>query len=356
MNHKERFLAVFSEDQALDRVPTFVQGIKGEFIAKHEEQLFADDSLDLTFNPEFDACQVLGFDGKFSGLPSPVGHDPVQLPDVDGTLHAVGLGATVGKEGSSFYHQGLLHSLESLELLRSAVKYTDAADRIKQEMAYHDSLREHIFPVTFMGGIFDTMWMAMGMKDFGRNYNKRTPLYLETIRFYGEIMAKNVEAIIDAVGNAPGVICIGDDVAFKGHPMIAPDRWEQDIGPYYKTVCDMMRDAGIVPLMHTDGDITDIVPAFQRVGIRGVQGWEGGADPQYINDHFPDFYVIGFGDVGEVLPFGTPDQIDAHVKKLMDALKENRHYIFGPSTVIVKEMPLENVQRFMAAGLKYGQY
>jgi len=136
-------------------------------------------------------------------------------------------------------------------------------------------------------------------------------------------MAKHVEAIINAVGNRPGVICIGDDVAFKGHPMIAPERWDQDIGPYYKTVCDMMIDAGIVPLMHTDGDITDIIPAFQHAGIRGVQGWEGGADPQYINDNFPDFYVIGFGDVGQVLPFGTPEQIDAHVKGLMDALKEN---------------------------------
>jgi uroporphyrinogen-III decarboxylase len=207
-----------------------------------------------------------------------------------------------------------------------------------------------------MGGIFDTMWMAMGMKEFGRNYAKRTKLYYQTIQFYGEIMAKHIEGIINAVGNRTGVICIGDDVAFKGRTMISPERWEEDIGPYYKTVCDMMNDAGIIPLMHTDGDITDLVPAFQRVGIRGVQGWEGGADPQFINDHFPDFYVIGFGDVGQVLPFGTPEQIDAHVKGLMNALKENRHYIFGPSTVIVKEMPLQNVQLFMSAGLKYGQY
>jgi uroporphyrinogen-III decarboxylase len=60
--------------------------------------------------------------------------------------------------------------------------------------------------------------------------------------------------------------------------------------------------------------------------------------------------------VGDVLPFGTPKEIDAHVKSLMDALKENRHYVCGPSTVIVKEMPLKNVQLFMSAIKKYGKY
>ena len=78
--------------------------------------------------------------------------------------------------------------------------------------------------------------------------------------------------------------------------------------------------------------------------------------PYYINDIFPDFIVVGFGDVHEILPFGTPEQIDAHVKNLMDALKDNRHFIIGPSTVIFKEIPLKNVQIFIESIKKYGKY
>ena len=68
------------------------------------------------------------------------------------------------------------------------------------------------------------------------------------------------------------------------------------------------------------------------------------------------FVVIGFGDVSDVLPFGTTQQIEIHVKTLMDALKENRHFIIGPSTVIYRTIPLQNVTTFLRAVHHYGKY
>lgn len=361
MNARERFLAVFSNEDRnkLDRVPTFVQGILGGFISKNENALFDDYNGELLYNADFDAPLVLGLEAKFSGFPNPIYHEPFQLIDKDGTKYSTGIGATVGKEGSTYYHRGLLWCLENLDTMRNALKIMPMEQlkpQLESTFTYYEKIGHLIFPVPFMGGIFDTMWMAMGMAEFSKHYRQRDKLYLETIRFYGENMCTVIEKTIEAIGGRPKVICIGDDVAFKGAPMISPERWETDIGPYYKKVCSMMRDAGIVPLMHTDGNITTLLPAFQRVGLAGVQGWEGGMDPGYVNEHFPDFGVIGFGDVGEILPFGSKDQIDQHVKGLMDALKANRHYIFGPSTVIQKEVPIENARNFVAAALKYGKY
>ena len=225
-----------------------------------------------------------------------------------------------------------------------------------QTLDFYEKVGPRIFPVPAISGIFDTMWMAMTMNDFAINYRKKTKLYYEVIKFYGELCENNVQGIIDASGNRAKIINILDDVAFKGNPMISPERWEQDLGPVYKKICGMIRDAGMIAQIHTDGDVSSLIPAFQRVGFQGLQGWEGGMDPVYINEHFPDFVVVGFGDVSEILPFGTPAQVDAHVKSLMDALKTNRHYVVGPSTVIVKEMPYQNVIAFMNAVKKYGVY
>jgi hypothetical protein len=361
MDARERFLAVFSptERKRLDRVPTFVQGILGGFIDKNEAALFDNYSGELVYDPNYDAALVLGFEAKFASFPQPISHEPFELLDKDGKKYSTGLGATIGKEGTSFYHRGLLWCLENLETMRAALKIMPLEQlktQLKLTFNHYERIGKVIFPVHFMGGIFDTMWMAMGMNEFSKHYRLRDKLYLETIRFYGENMGTVIEKTIEATGGRAKVICIGDDVAFKGSPMISPERWETDIGPYYKKACTMMRDAGIIPLMHTDGDITRLLPAFQRVGLAGVQGWEGGMDPVFVNEHFPDFGVIGFGDVGQVLPFGTPAQIDAHVKGLMAALKQNRHYVFGPSTVIQKEVPIENARLFTAAGRKYGRY
>jgi uroporphyrinogen decarboxylase-like protein len=358
MNARERFLAVYSdtERKKLDRVPKFVQGVKMEFSTNNEEKMFDDFEGELFYNTQFDAPYVLGFDAVFAGVPGSVQCDSIEVEDPDGNKHMINSSGQVGRKGSSFYNKGMLYEQDNLDRLWATMKKIDNSKSIKQTLDYYDSISEKIFPVKMVGGMFDTMWMAMQMKHFSRNYRKKTKLYYDVIKFYAERTKMNVEGIIEATGNQAAIINILDDIAFKGRIMISPERFEQDFGKYYKEICSMISDAGMIPQLHTDGDVTEIIPALQRIGFLGLQGWEGGVDPVYINEHFPDFVVIGFGDVSEVIPFGTTEQVDQHVKELMDALKENRHYVFGPSTVIVKEMPYKNVETFMSAGTKYGTY
>ena len=358
MRPSERYMAVFDETarKKLDRVPTHVQGVLDQFFTMNEDALLDDYDGELTYNLKFDAPYILGFDAVFAGMPGSLQCSGVEVEDKEGNRHHIGMSGQVGKKGSTFYNKGLLTSLENLNALWATVKEVDHSKEIESTVAFYESISDKIFPVPMVGGIFDTMWMAMGMKDFSRNYRKKTKLYTEIIRFFGENMITNIEGIVNATGGRGKVINILDDVAFKGRSMIPAKRWEEDLGPYYKKACSIISDAGMIPQIHTDGDVTEMIPSFQNVGFRGLQGWEGGMDPVYVNDHFPDFVVVGFGDVSEVLPFGTLEEVDTHVKELMDALKENRHYIFGPSTVIVKEMPLKNVQQFMASAQKYGKY
>jgi uroporphyrinogen-III decarboxylase len=108
--------------------------------------------------------------------------------------------------------------------------------------------------------------------------------------------------------------------------------------------------------MHSDGDVTIMIPVLEKIGFCGVQGWEGGADPRIINEKYPNFVVNGFGDISQIIPFGSKEEIFSHVKDLMDALKENRHFIIGPSTVIYEGIPFENVEFFIEASMQYGKY
>ncbi len=359
MNPRERYLAVFDEDarQKLDRVPTFVQGVKGGFIEKYEERMFDGFPMEkLTYNVGYDAAIVMGFDSVFSHIPNSVKCSGVTLKDKQGNEHKVGISGQFGKKGSTFYHKGLLFTQENLDELWSSVERIDNSKSIEAQVKEYESVSGKIFPVPAVGGIFDRVWMGMQMKYFSRNYRKKTKLYKDVVKYFAEIMLWNIEGLIEATGGRAGVLNILDDVAFKGRPMISPERWEEDFGPYYEKACKMITDAGMVPQVHTDGDVTDLIPSFQKVGFKGLQGWEGGADPCYIAENFPEFVVIGFADVSEVIPFGTPEEIEDHVKMLMDALKDNRTYIFGPSTVVQKEDPYENVKTLMNCAKKYGDY
>ncbi len=356
---KERFLNIFNH-QTNERVPTFVQGVKEGFISRSEEELFDSYEGELIYNLQFDAALVLGFDAVFADIPN-----SVHCPGVEMYLEEVGETVNVGMGGryklkdyknSAFYQRGALTTLERHEAVWENVKFQESHGLLQKTADYYNSVSDKIFPVPKVAGLFDTIWLSMGMRQFAREYRKRTKFYRKVIEDYAEVVKYTVEQIIEATGDAFGIITILDDVAFKGAPMISPERWEQDFLPYYKEITQIIHDAGMPAMLHTDGDVTEILPSFIKAGFDGLQGWEGGTDPYFIADNFPEFVVVGFGDVHQILPFGTHEEIEAHVKELMDALKPNGHYICGPSTVIFKEIPYSNAAYFMEMVHKYGKY
>ncbi len=358
MNACERYLAVFNDDERkkIDRVPTHVQYIRDEFVIQHKDALLENYKGKFFGIPYFDIPFVLGFDAIFASFPSSVKINSIKIKDSKGNKIRIKASGEALHSDSPYYQGGYIHSMEILDKLRANLKQVDRSKQIKRVISQYEKFSPLIFPVLMVDGIFDRVWQSMGMPIFSRNFRKKTKLYRELIKFYAEIMKIKIEGLIEATGRRGKILNILDDVAYKGRTMISSERWEQDFLNYYKEINSIISDAGMIPQVHTDGDPTELIPSFQKAGFRGLQGWEGGCDPFYINKHFPDFVVIGFGDVSDVFPYGTPEQVDNHVKKLMEALKDNRHFILGPSTVIFKKIPLENVKTFMTAALKYGKY
>ena len=356
MDPKTRFLSVFTDDRKdLDRVPLFVQGVLTGFTVKYESQLFDDYEGELIYNTEFDAPLVLGFDAVFGGMPSSVSSKAFKTADDKGEEHIVGLHGQVEKHGTNYYAGGLIKNADILEQLQENLVIIDTSKEIEETINFYEKVSPLIFPVPKISGIFDTTWQAMGFNTFAKEYRKNSKFYKDIIKFYANITKINVEKVVEATGNRACIITILDDVAFKGHPMISPERWTQDIGPYYKEITSIIRDAGMHVICHTDGDVTDLVSQFIESGFQGVQGWEGGANPVVIAEKYPDFVTIGWGDVGNI-PFWNDDEIEHHALNILDALKESRHLVMGPSTVIFEKMPLDNIKHFIDCIKKHGVY
>ncbi|HME51212.1 MAG TPA: uroporphyrinogen decarboxylase family protein [Candidatus Lokiarchaeia archaeon] len=356
MDPKSRFLSVFTDDRNnLDRVPLFVQGVLVGFVNKHESQLFDEYEGELIYNTTFDAPLVLGFDAVFAGMPASVSSKAFKVTDDDGQEHLVGLHGQVEKHGTNYYAGGLIKNADILEQLQESMVLVDSSKAIQETLDFYEKVSRLIFPVPMIGGIFDTTWQAMGFTTFAKEYRKNSNFYKDIIKFYANITKINVEKVVEATGGRGCIINILDDVAFKGHPMISPERWAQDIGPYYKEITAIIHDAGMHAICHSDGDITDLVPNLIDTGFQGLQGWEGGANPAVIAEKFPEFVTIGWGDVGNI-PFWNDNEIEHHALDILGALKENRHLVMGPSTVIFEKMPIDNIKHFIDCIKKYGVY
>jgi hypothetical protein len=364
----ERYLAVYDDTarNKMDRVGTFVQYLKPDFIKKNKASFKSDfngkmvmPKRQILFSySRFSMAYKIGLDSIYAALSPNIWVKKIKVEDMEGNKVIIGESGQTHVKGSTYYHKGHIHSMEILDQLRSNMKHLPVHAINKKLLKWYENMSPHLYPVLTIGGIFDKVWQSMGMTEFSKNFRKDTPLYKEVVRYYADIAKEIVQNQVELFKkeNTVRVITFTDDVAFKGRPMISPERWKQDYGPYYKEINSIISDAGLIPQIHTDGDVTQLIPSFQEAGFRGLQGWEGGCDPNYINEHYPDFVVIGFADVSDILPYGTKESIDTHVKMLMDALKENRHFIIGPSTVIFKEIPFENVLNFIESVKKYGKY
>ena len=358
MNSYERYLAVYkdSERKKLDRVPTFVQYIREKFIDMNKESILKGYKGNLSNDLYFDIPMILGFDSIFASFPNSLKFKSIKIDIGEGKNVKIREDGEAIKRNTSYYEGGYIKTLDILNELRASLKTLENYKLINKTITRYEKISPYIFPVLQIEGIFDRVWKSMGMSDFSFHFRKNTVLYRELIKFYAHLTQTNLEGLINATGKRGKVITLLDDVAYKGRLMISPKRWEQDFMSYYKKINSIISDANMISQIHTDGDATELIPSLIKAGFRGLQGFEGGCDPNVINDIYPDFVLIGFGDVSYTLPYGSSDQIESHVKELLEILKDNRHFILGPSTVIFKEIPLKNVRKFMNAARKYGKY
>ncbi|MFX1600588.1 MAG: uroporphyrinogen decarboxylase family protein [Promethearchaeota archaeon] len=358
MNARERYLAVFDEEarKKLDRIPNNVQYITDEFITEYKMEIMKNYSGKLFNNSYLDIPYILGFESIFARFPLSYKIKSVKVHYIEGKTIKIRENGQSIRQKSTYYEGGFVHSSDILDELWANLKKIDNSSYIIKIIQQYEKVAPFIFPVLTVDGIFDRVWRSMGMPIFSQNFRKKTKLYKNLIKFYAELATLNIEGLIEATGDRGKVITLLDDVAYKGRVMISKDRWNQDFLPYYNKITSIIKDANLIPQIHTDGDPTELIPSLQKAGFQGLQGWEGGADPLYINNNFPNFVIIGFGDVSYILPYGDKKQVKNHVKELINIFKENRHFIIGPSTVIFKEIPLENVKIFMNSVKNYGKY
>lgn len=358
MNAFERYLAVYDDKKrfALDRIPLHVQYIREEFITKNKIQIMKNYSGFVHQDDYFDIPMILGFDSVFAPFPSSYKSKSFRIRNSENELIRIGEDGQRFPHTTPYYKGGYISALEILDELEANIKIINASKQIQKTIHYYEYLSPSIFPILTVDGIFDRVWRAMGMSEFSRHFKANSRLYQKLIKFYGNLAKINIGGLIDATGSRGRVITILDDVAYKRRTMISPSRWASDFLPIYKELTSMIVDAGMIPQIHTDGNVTDLIPLIIKAGFLGLQGFEGGCDPDFINENFPQFVIIGFGDVSFVLPYGSSQEIEYHVKYLINTLKENRHFIIGPSTVIFGEIPLENVISFVNYSKTFGKY
>lgn len=113
-----------------------------------------------------------------------------------------------------------------------------------------------------------------------------------------------------------------DDWGLQDRLMIAPDTWRQVWKPRYARVYKAAREAGLITLLHSCGYIIDILEDLIEIGLNVIhmdQQMNMGLEKlgHRFGGRLTFFAPV---DIQAVMPHGTPDEIRAYCRRMVDAL------------------------------------
>jgi len=97
---------------------------------------------------------------------------------------------------------------------------------------------------------------------------------------------------------APDLVSFAEDMSYNHGPMISQRCFAEFIAPYYRQVVPPLKARGVIPIMDSDGDVTELIPWLEEVGIEGLSPLErmAGNDVVELRRRHPRFRMFGAFD------------------------------------------------------------
>lgn len=93
----------------------------------------------------------------------------------------------------------------------------------------------------------------------------------------------------------PTFMTLAEDMSYNHGPMISQQVFEEFLAPYYRRLMEALSELNIPLIVDTDGDVTQLVPWLQAVGVAGVLPLErqAGVDALKLREQFPTLRMVG---------------------------------------------------------------
>jgi len=170
-----------------------------------------------------------------------------------------------------------------------------------------------------------------------------------SLEMLDKVMARGID--VDA-------IWFFSDMAFKNAPMFSPEFFKEFLEPYYKKFRKFCDSHGLYMFLHSDGDMTKLMPGLIRCGFDFLHPLEAKAGmdvralkPIYGKD------ITFFGNISAVvISEGTDEEIEEEVRSKIEAAKAGGGYIFSIDHSTPPGVSLRNNKFMFECARKYADY
>ncbi|MCL1792442.1 MAG: hypothetical protein FWG34_01090 [Oscillospiraceae bacterium] len=191
-------------------------------------------------------------------------------------------------------------------------------------------------------GIFDICWFLRGFENFLGDIADLDNAFAE------KALDLSAEYVCGIVKSAPAFVDgvrFGEDWGLQKGLMMSPILWRRLLKPRLKKIYDSAKSRGFNVLIHTCGDISDIIPDLIEIGVEVLNP----VQPEVMDikkikvEYGKDLAFYGGMGCQSTLPFGTVQDVIDEVADRVKTMGKGGGYIFGPAGAIPRDAKLENV-------------
>ncbi len=390
MTAQDRVLAVVNHEQP-DRVPTYLMGMPAyadfyqEFLAREDDptlgfEAFTEDPANLKFTPLGDLTVPYFFGQECVGMRADIKGQFNQWIDKDGNfvdhwdVHEQGPGRQVTYYGRlegveslpngslyTWYIDGWLKRKEDLIAWFDQYGWPHEHDILGIDVGVADKFRSRWgkdFSLHFNiggAGLYEKSWFMMGQARF-MYYARKDPEFL--LRVINSVKQMQLNLVDDLKRAKPEIIYCSDDMGQKGRPLMSPAFYKKYISPARQEVFNKIHEeTGAKVIMHSCGNIVELLPALIEDGLDGWQSMEPASEVDHadVKKKYGDALCFWGGiDSSREMCFGNPASVREHVKNQIAALGKGGGYVAGPAHDYLN-VSVANALAMRDAILEFGQ-
>jgi uroporphyrinogen decarboxylase len=196
------------------------------------------------------------------------------------------------------------------------------------------------------GSIFSNTWNFFGMENCFMKMHTDPELVEAVTGHLTDFYLEANEKLFALAGNKIDTIFIGNDLGSQLDLLISPEANERFLLPYITKLIDQAHRHGYYAIMHSCGSIYRIIPKLIEAGVdvlHPIQAMAKNMDAETLAEKYNGKLVfLGGVDTQRLLPFGTPAEVKAEVRRLRKLFGPN--FIVSPShEALLPNVPPENV-------------
>ncbi len=200
----------------------------------------------------------------------------------------------------------------------------------------------------------ESLALSRSIKELMIDLYRRPDKVFEAI----EVMIdESIESTIGAQKMMEESMELGPRVAFLGasrSTLLSPKLFDRFVWPHIEKQTLAWLDAGITPMFHFDANWDSYMDYFLRLPPRSVILELDSATDIFKAKEVLKGHTCIMGDVPpSLLSLGTPEEVTAYVKKLIDVVGDENGFILSSGCSIPVDAKTENVQAMIDTGKNY---